>query len=87
MEAKSFEEEMRLDQQQVNQTAWEQEYFFEENGFAEEDMLYEAEIRSQYWTEYMTSWAWCNAHYDNDSSCSPLPPKGFFDIASERIVV
>lgn len=87
MEANSFEEEMLLDQQRVNQTAWEQESYFEENGFTEEDMLYEEEMRSRYWSEYMTDWAWCWAHHFNDSGCSPLPPKGFFDIASERIIV
>lgn len=87
MKPKSFEEEMCLDQQRVNQTAWEQEYFFEENGFTKENLIYEEEMSSQYWSEYMTSWAWCSAYYDNDSStCSP-PPKGLFNIGSERIVM
>lgn len=79
MEVNSFEEEMCLDQQQVNQTAWEQEYFFEENGFTEEDLAYEEEMRSQYWSEYMTDRSWRWAHHFNDSSCSPLPSKGVFD--------
>ncbi len=78
MKAKSFGEEMSLDQQRVNQTAWEQKYYFEENDFTEEDMLYEEEMRSQYWSEYMTDWAWCNAYYNNDGSWSPPPPKGLF---------
>ena len=87
METESLEEEMLLDQWRVNQTAWEQKYYFEVNGFTEEDMLYEAEMRSQYWSEYMTDWAWCNTYLDSNSGCSPLPPKGFFDIASERMVM
>lgn len=87
MRAKNFEEEMYLDQQRVNQTTWEQKYFFEENGFTKEDLAYEEEMSSQYWSEYMTDLAWCNTYLDSNSGCSPLPPEGFFDIGSERIVM
>lgn len=83
MRPKNFEEEMCLDQQRVNQTAWEQKYFFEENGFTKEDLAYEEEMSSQYWSEYMTDLEWRNSCFLNNNigrQCPP-PPVGLFLIS------